>query len=206
MESNPVIFDISSDEEPAFNEPRGGDDDHECLSHRNRVKDVDDDDCVVLDGDPDKPVDVVDDAASDGDDVLVVGQKGQIACRDYPHPRHLCAKFPFGSTPHERHCDLCHCYVCDSIAPCAHWGTGVSIVDHCHATDKQEIWKSQRQSFRLGKNASVLVSKFPDARLPVAAPQFNQVAPLDIIQLAPNSVTQNQIPGPLQFVLAPLPD
>lgn len=29
----------------------------------------------------------------------------QIACRDYPHPRHLCAKFPFGSTPHERHCD-----------------------------------------------------------------------------------------------------
>ncbi|KAJ9169690.1 hypothetical protein P3X46_017852 [Hevea brasiliensis] len=228
MESNPVIFDISSDEESAFNEPRGGDDDHEWLTElletvdkenadsdevlvvgeynppkpksksksSKPVKDVDDDDCVVLDGDPDKQVDVVDDAASDGDDVLVVGQKGQIACRDYPHPRHLCAKFPFGSTPHERHCDLCHCYVCDSIAPCAHWGTGVSIVDHCHATDKQEIWKSQRQSFRLGKNASVLVSKFPDARLPVAPPQFNQVAPLDIIQLAPNSVTQNQISRP----------
>jgi hypothetical protein len=29
----------------------------------------------------------------------------QIACRDYPHPRHLCAKHPFSSTPHDRHCD-----------------------------------------------------------------------------------------------------
>ncbi|XP_021673960.2 uncharacterized protein LOC110660095 isoform X2 [Hevea brasiliensis] len=119
-----------------------------------------------------------------------------IACRDYPHPRHLCAKFPFSSTPHERHCDLCHCYVCDSIAPCVHWGTGVSNVDHCHATDKQDIWKNQRVIFRLGKNASVPVLKLPSAQLPVAVPQLNQVAPLDIIQLPPNVVTQNQLSRP----------
>lgn len=114
MESNPVIFDISSDEEAAFDEPRGGDDDHDWLTEllqtvdkeiassdevivvgeynppkpksksksSKPVKDVEDDDCVVLDGDPDEQVDVVDDTASDGDDVLVVGQKGQV-CNAY---------------------------------------------------------------------------------------------------------------------------
>lgn len=30
----------------------------------------------------------------------------QVACRDYPHPRHLCLNFPFGSTPNANHCDL----------------------------------------------------------------------------------------------------
>lgn len=105
-----MIFDISSDEEPAFDEPRSGDDDHDWLTELLQTfdretadsdevvvvgeynppkpksksksskpsKDVDDDDCVVLDGDPDTPVGVVDDATSDGDDVLVVGQKGQV--------------------------------------------------------------------------------------------------------------------------------
>lgn len=33
---------------------------------------------VERDGDPDTPVGGVDDATSDGDDVLVVGQKGQV--------------------------------------------------------------------------------------------------------------------------------
>lgn len=90
----------------------------------------------------------------------------------------------------------CHCYVCDSIAPCAHWGTGVSKIDHCHATDKQEIWKSQRENFRLGKRASLPISKFTDVQLPGAASQLNQVAPLDFIQLAPNLVSQNQLSRP----------
>lgn len=86
----------------------------------------------------------------------------------------------------------CHCYVCDSIAPCVHWGTGISNVDHCHATDKQEIWKNQRESFRLGKNAPVSVLKLPDAQLPLAFPQLNQVASFDVIQLPPNLGTQSQ--------------
>lgn len=38
-----------------------------------------DDDCVVLDGDPDKPVSVVDDDSGSGsDELLVVGEKGQV--------------------------------------------------------------------------------------------------------------------------------
>ncbi|KDP26450.1 hypothetical protein JCGZ_17608 [Jatropha curcas] len=229
MDSNPVIFDISSDEEPMFDERSGcDDDDHNWLtqlietfdkgathsddvvvvgeynppkpksksnSSLKPVKDFEDDDCVVLDDNPDKRVDVVDEPDSDGDEVLVVGQKGQIACRDYPHPRHLCVKFPFGSTPHQRHCDLCHCYVCDSLAPCVHWGTGVSSIDHCHATDKVEIWKSQRENFRLGKNAALPVSACPNACLPVAVPQAHHVATLDV-QLPPNLVTQDQVSRP----------
>lgn len=35
----------------------------------------------------------------------------QIACRDYPHPRHLCVKHPFSSTPHDRHCDQVNPYL-----------------------------------------------------------------------------------------------
>ncbi|XP_048232985.1 uncharacterized protein LOC8276131 isoform X2 [Ricinus communis] len=162
------------------------------------IHDEDDGDCVVLDSDPEKAVNVVDyDVDNDGDDVLVVGQKGQIACRDYPHPRHLCAKYPFSSTPHERHCELCHCFVCDSLAPCAHWATGVPTFDHCHATDKLDTWKHQRESFRLGKYVPLPVSEYPDVQLPVPVHQLNQVAPREIIQLAPNLGTHNKVCRPI---------
>lgn len=30
----------------------------------------------------------------------------QVACRDYPHPRHTCAKYLFSKTPHDKHCEL----------------------------------------------------------------------------------------------------
>ncbi|XP_057535826.1 uncharacterized protein LOC130813925 isoform X1 [Amaranthus tricolor] len=119
--------------------------------------DDDEDDCIVLDGDPDKPKGDAkksgqEDDLDDSDDLLIVGEKGQVACRDYPHARHSCAKFPFSSTPHENRCALCHCYVCDSVAPCDHWGSGVLTTDHCHATDKEEYWKQERKSFRQMKN------------------------------------------------------
>ncbi|KAM7270810.1 hypothetical protein ACFE04_030024 [Oxalis oulophora] len=84
----------------------------------------------------------------------------QIACMDYPHPRHDCAKFAFSSTPHNKYCEQCHCYVCDSIAPCIHWGTGVSKVDHCHATDKEEIWKIKRKNFKLMKDGTPQTSTY----------------------------------------------
>lgn len=29
----------------------------------------------------------------------------QVACRDFPHPRHLCLKFPFESSQHTSHCN-----------------------------------------------------------------------------------------------------
>jgi hypothetical protein len=123
MDSNSVVFDISSDEEPAIEEPKEFDDDCNWLTELLRtvdqekddsdevvivgeynppkpkskskssnqladikfVLDGDDDDCVVLGGDPDKPVSAVDDvcrnetdSSDDGDDVLVVAEKGQV--------------------------------------------------------------------------------------------------------------------------------
>lgn len=38
----------------------------------------DDDDCVVLEEDPDKPVEVENDRGDDSDDLLVVSEKGQV--------------------------------------------------------------------------------------------------------------------------------
>ncbi|CBI24716.3 unnamed protein product, partial [Vitis vinifera] len=87
----------------------------------------------------------------------------QVVCRDYPHSRDQCAKFPFNSTTHDRHCDQCHCYVCDSLAPCGHWGTGMNIVDHCHATNKDQFWVNQMKSFRLGKSQQVPIQKHATA-------------------------------------------
>ncbi|XP_041005401.1 uncharacterized protein LOC121250353 isoform X3 [Juglans microcarpa x Juglans regia] len=154
-----------------------------------------DDDCVILEGDPDNPIAVVDDAVGGSDELNIVGEKGQIACRDYPHPRHHCAKYPFSSTPHERHCEQCHCYICESLAPCLHWVTGISNVDHCHATDKEEIWKIKRKSFKLGGSAPLPGIKSSDASLPAALAQL-QAQLLDNIPLAPNPMPQNQVSRP----------
>ncbi|MED6221854.1 hypothetical protein PIB30_058705 [Stylosanthes scabra] len=126
--------------------------------------DNDDDDCVILDGDPERDVttSVVEEepttAASESDELLLVGEKGQVACRDFPHPRHLCVKFPFSSTSHEQHCEQCYCYVCDSLSPCQLWGNGLSSADHCHATAKSSMWKSLRKDFKLGKTAPIPAS------------------------------------------------
>ncbi|KAF7120317.1 hypothetical protein RHSIM_Rhsim13G0040600 [Rhododendron simsii] len=210
MDSRPVVFDISSDEEcwgetgRGNNTGGGGGDGYDWISEffrresedsddvelvgevvlnpkprpksssvAEKLKDFDDDDdeCVILDGDPDKPVVIEKDNASDSDDLLIVGEKGQIACRDYPHPRHLCAKFPFTSTPHHRHCHLCHCYVCDSLAPCVKWGNATSNIDHCHATDKHEYWKLQRRNLKQGDNAPPPVPKLPIRSVPRGPPQ-----------------------------------
>ncbi|XP_019188253.1 PREDICTED: uncharacterized protein LOC109182559 isoform X2 [Ipomoea nil] len=104
------------------------------------------DDCVILEEDPDKPVKVVNEKVeNDSDDLLVVSEKGQVACRDYPHPRHLCVKFPFATTPHESHCDKCYCYVCDTIAPCLYW-VNDNFMSHCNATDSIGFWRLQREN------------------------------------------------------------
>lgn len=56
-------------------------------SSKPTVRDVDvDDECVILDGDPDKPSGVVDDSASGGeDDLLIVGEKGQVLSNELYH-------------------------------------------------------------------------------------------------------------------------
>ncbi|GMJ01302.1 hypothetical protein HRI_003799400 [Hibiscus trionum] len=224
MGSNPVVFDISSDEEEvasALEEPKG--DDYcwfsEVLKAVNRGFDdsdevvvvgevnpnkksksrnssvtknvnVEDDDCIVLEGDPEKVVSDVDDNHEDSDELLIVGQKGQVACRDFPHPRHDCAKFPFSSTSHEQHCELCHCFVCDMQAPCCYWGSGISNTDHCHATDKEEIWKTLRTNFRLGRNVSAPPVTSHSAVVPQQAPRR------DLIRLT----TQNHVSRPTPTV------
>ncbi|KAL3645051.1 hypothetical protein CASFOL_010231 [Castilleja foliolosa] len=143
----------------------------ESLKPSSEVVD-DNDDCVVLDGDPDKPVvaegncRVGDDCVGGADDdVEIVGEKGEVACRDFPHARHLCVKFLFASTPHATHCSQCHCYVCDSLAPCSHWGTGVSSIDHCHATDKEDYWKIERKRIKNGDKPApaVIPSSIPNS-------------------------------------------
>ncbi|KAM0922178.1 hypothetical protein ACQ4PT_006396 [Festuca glaucescens] len=82
----------------------------------------DDDDCVILDGDPDRALVVVKEEKKPGEkdgseeELQVLGEKGE-----------------------------CHCYVCDSPAPCPSWGKGTLPTDHCHATDKDGKWSKQRQ-------------------------------------------------------------
>ncbi|KQJ96999.1 uncharacterized protein LOC100828814 [Brachypodium distachyon] len=112
----------------------------------------DDDDCVVLDGDPDRATTIGGEKGSAGDsssdELQIVAEKGPVACRDFPHSRHLCSNLPFSTTSHVKHCSMCHCFVCDAPAPCNYWGKGISLNDHCHATDKETRWKTLRQTFK----------------------------------------------------------
>lgn len=104
-------------------------------------------DCFILDFDPFQSLDlsklsISTDKTPDSPELSVIAEKGKVACRDYPHSRHLCVKYSFDTTPHERYCEMCYCYVCDSSAPCEWWttpGTG-----HCHATEHDENWKLKR--------------------------------------------------------------
>lgn len=61
----------------------------------------------------------------------------------------------------------CHYFVCDSPAPCIYWGNGVSLSDHYHATNKDEIWKAQRKSFK-----KLNTTTLPLQKLPVLEHQF----------------------------------
>uniref|UniRef100_A0A7N0ZZQ8 Uncharacterized protein n=1 Tax=Kalanchoe fedtschenkoi TaxID=63787 RepID=A0A7N0ZZQ8_KALFE len=177
----------------------------------DKVQDRDDeeDDCVILDGDPDKMVSVEDTQDNMSDELVVVGEKGQVACRDFPHPRHLCVKYPFSSTLHKFHCEHCHCYVCELVAPCNLWGTGMSIVDHCHATDKQDLWKTERKNFKLKRcsslpavkmsvNASSLVPP------PVTSEIGNLVRPLTRSITMPNNHVSVH-PVPSAHAVRPMP-
>ncbi|XP_012569789.1 uncharacterized protein [Cicer arietinum] len=116
----------------------------------------------------------------------------KVACRDYPHARHLCAKFPFSSTPHEKHCGQCHCYVCDSLAPCLKWGTGILNTDHCHANDKTDMWKVQRKDFRRTQSSPLPASTNYGTSHGVVRSQRFENLPRDINHLSPNSVLRKQ--------------
>ncbi|KAK9007981.1 hypothetical protein V6N11_074890 [Hibiscus sabdariffa] len=78
---------------------------HICLKKNT---DLDMEDCFILDSNPFDSVDIakLSITIDDDDDLSVVAEKGKVACRDYPHSRHLCVRFPFDKTPHEKHCVL----------------------------------------------------------------------------------------------------
>ncbi|XP_051210401.1 uncharacterized protein [Lolium perenne] len=121
-ESSPDVAEISSDEEdspPVATELCF--DDQEDLSPvaRNLQQkgmagtiDKDGDDCVILDYDlhsttamKDEKEGSVGDGGSD-EELQIVAEKGEVACRDFPHPRHLCSNMPFGTTSHQKHCTM----------------------------------------------------------------------------------------------------
>ncbi|KAJ9546191.1 hypothetical protein OSB04_025898 [Centaurea solstitialis] len=125
-----------------------------CLKRRSAIKEFDDkEDCFILDFNPEedsfdlsKIEKGVQNSLQDSPDVCLVAEKGQVACRDYPHSRHLCVKNPFEKTPHESYCKLCYCYVCDIAAPCKSWD---GVGGHCHALDT-EGWKYVRNCAKKG--------------------------------------------------------
>lgn len=103
-----MVFDISSDEEVEVGFDRSDDYDwlsdllkevdkvtddsdevvvvsevnpkQKSKSSKSTPKDDDDDDCVVLDGDPDNAAPTVNDSDNGSDDLLIVGEKGQVNC------------------------------------------------------------------------------------------------------------------------------
>ncbi|KAL2513179.1 hypothetical protein Adt_18779 [Abeliophyllum distichum] len=118
-----------------------------CLKDRENIKEIEEkEECFILEFDPYDSLDYDDvklfvSKNAEDDDLYIVGEKGQVACRDYPHSRHTCVTYPFDKTDHETHCELCYCYVCDIAAPCNMWA-GTS--GHCHAF-YNEAWNKKRR-------------------------------------------------------------
>uniref|UniRef100_A0A2N9F925 DEAD-box RNA helicase Q domain-containing protein n=1 Tax=Fagus sylvatica TaxID=28930 RepID=A0A2N9F925_FAGSY len=79
-----------------------------CVKRDADIKRIEEiEDCFILDFDPFDSIDLSKLSITDAHSELsVVAEKGQVACRDYPHSRHLCLKFPFETTPHENYCKL----------------------------------------------------------------------------------------------------
>ncbi|XP_076933138.1 RPM1 interacting protein 13-like [Bidens hawaiensis] len=121
-----------------------------CLKRKSAIKEFDDkEDCFILDFNPEEEDTLKCDLGlqDSSPDICMVAEKGQVACRDYPHSRHLCVKNPFEKTSHESYCKLCYCFVCDVAAPCKSWS---GYAGHCHAIDN-EGWKAARKSLRKGR-------------------------------------------------------
>ncbi|KAJ0970748.1 hypothetical protein J5N97_018707 [Dioscorea zingiberensis] len=149
------LIDISSDEDEDEDEDEEDLGNHfsnsTCLDVDVKRKEIKvDEDCYILEYDPFQSVtvDFEHKLALNNDqeqDIIIVAEKGQVACRDYPHSRHLCAQYPFKTTPHEYSCTQCYCYICDEPAPCKIWQ---GFVGHCHASDQDRKWVDLRATFR----------------------------------------------------------
>ncbi|XP_042502326.1 uncharacterized protein LOC122079708 isoform X2 [Macadamia integrifolia] len=121
-----------------------------CLKNNASMKEIEEvEDCFILEFNPFETIDPSEKlsqnnhlTASDERDLSVIAERGQVACRDYPHSRHHCVKFPFDKTSHESYCERCYCYICDVIAPCNFWIQPER--GHCHATEEGLFWRIVR--------------------------------------------------------------
>ncbi|GAB2221840.1 hypothetical protein Droror1_Dr00013031 [Drosera rotundifolia] len=118
-----------------------------CVKNKSDMKKFEEtEDCFILGFDPSDAIDLTNlslskNVDSEEPEITVIAEKGQVACRDYPHSRHLCLKYPFDTTPHRDHCDLCYCFVCDVVAPCKEWDDQWDR--HCDAKDDYD-WRRKR--------------------------------------------------------------
>ncbi|CAI8598636.1 unnamed protein product [Vicia faba] len=126
-----------------------------CLKRKEDIKLYEEtEECFILDFDPFEVIDFsklsLDNMNNDDDtsDISIVAEKGQVACRDYPHARHLCVKFPFSTTPHESSCEKCYCYVCDSVAPCKYWTRASDKSDSPPHCDANSDWEEERSEYK----------------------------------------------------------
>lgn len=60
--------------------------------------------------------------------------------------------------------------MCDVPAPCAHWGRGSSSSGHCHGTDREERWVSERKALKLLKQTAANGEERRFSALPVRPP------------------------------------
>ncbi|KAL0922222.1 hypothetical protein M5K25_006192 [Dendrobium thyrsiflorum] len=226
MDSTPEIIEISSDEDEGIGigigigiglrvpeetkvqpggKRKGKDGGGNGLTPGGSLDESDDDDCLILDGVPESVAvgtEYVELGGEMLDEMLIVGEKGQFACRDYPHPRYLCATFLFSMTPHRKHCDMCHCYVCDCPAPCIYWPS------HCSSTHKEQSWRVERQLFRRRKRQQQLSHQSFDLKPPFSS--LNRPVPkFPPSFLSPNakakSAWHQRFHGPKRLVSKPSP-
>ncbi|XP_010933480.1 uncharacterized protein [Elaeis guineensis] len=152
----PMVIEISSSSEEEEETKRNKSEDEKGRRRRkysvlevkteDKRREEEEEDCYILPFDP-LADDLnqklsLNDAQSQLDDLSIVAERGQVACRDYPHSRHLCAEYPFSMTSHESCCLKCYCYVCDEAAPCKFWKEPNG---HCHASDQDKKWKEMRK-------------------------------------------------------------
>ncbi|XP_019103848.2 RPM1 interacting protein 13-like [Beta vulgaris subsp. vulgaris] len=118
------------------------------LKDMSRLREIEEiEDCFILESNPYDSLTTFPTLSKllyDDDDDLDTVEQGEVACRDYPHSRHLCAMHPFYNTPHYNHCKMCYCYVCDMPAPCEQWTEQSSYFKHCEATPDIQIWRDLR--------------------------------------------------------------
>ncbi|KAL2323387.1 hypothetical protein Fmac_027766 [Flemingia macrophylla] len=189
------------------------------------VHEDDDDDCIILDGDPEKDATVVEQPI-DSDELLVIGEKGpginflvrEVKMANDVRKFEMMEDFDSGpcilavaselhaetflildifvltfhSLPPHMRGTVCHCYVCDSLAPCPKWGTGSLSSDHCHADDKANLWKIQRKTLKLGQSSPVPASTNCGTSPRPGNLQSNEFLHPGIIHLSANSVLPSQ--------------